>query len=870
MPVDSTADLLFRIGANSDDAEGNLLRFRSLMGKSLSDISGDFSDWSNHLFGDLSTLQGAMTAAMAALAAGVVAAGAAMVAESEHYATYVSEVERGSKATGISVENMSGLKFAAEETGTSYDSLVTGLTRFASTIVKAAGGSQQQLEAFERLGITQEQVKAGEKDMMPLLELVADRFHRLGSQVDKTAEARDLFSRGGQALVRMLSLGSEGLRQFEQECQKLGLTVHMTDVVEVEHFKATTKATEAQMESLGYMIGRFTEPILQHFKEGVMVVAIALKDLPRAIHGDFWSTFKQDLLEARERTDALARALANMPDNSGAPLEHTAEAAKEMVRDFRGFDTVLDAFREKIADAAGGEAKVTEETRRLNEELIRSTEEFQKWKKEGTHAPAAIQWQMALLAEAQAKLPEAIAAVWKQYTTTQDESVKAASLQLQQELLRQGQQTMAIKVAEWELEIAARRAKLQKDKTDTAANLAELAELERAGYEKVENEAAAAITQGQETIDAEIEAHGEQAHEKRVAEWNRHIAELGAQMAKVEDRIPAHWERLEELRKVGLDKIDADEKAAADTELARLQGQLERIESEQQTHGQRIVAEYNAEAARFAAAEEKKTLALATGEEDRARISQMFAAIRKGLLDKESADLQSLQNSTGWQGVFGGRFAEMIRGNENLLKQWQSSTNQSTMLVKVTLEGLKEQGQKTFDQLAQGMGQNIAHSLIYSKTIGQAMKSMLESTLESLSAQAITYAIFSTALGFTDLAEQNYPGADAAFTAAAIWASVGGAAAVAGRAMAGSQGGSAPSGSGAGSGGPSGSPGQSTGSTVPAPGGASGPHVTVNFYGHVLGTSGAAEVCNMLTDAVVNGGASLTAKDTLTGVQVQR
>jgi len=139
---------------------------------------------------------------------------------------------------------MSGLKFMAEETGTSYDSLVTGLTRFASTVVKAGEGSEQQTKAFARLGISQEQVKA-------------------------------------------LLLGSEGIKEFEREAAKLGLTVGEKDVVEVEKFRLTTKATEAQMQSILNEIGKFVLPAFENFKIGVLVTAIALKDLPHALHGDY-------------------------------------------------------------------------------------------------------------------------------------------------------------------------------------------------------------------------------------------------------------------------------------------------------------------------------------------------------------------------------------------------------------------------------------------------------------------------------------------------------------------------------------------------------------------------------------------------------
>ena len=66
MSLDSTANLLFTIGANTDDAQGNIQAFRSLLGKSLSDIGGDFDDWKTKVLGDISTVEGAMMAGGAA------------------------------------------------------------------------------------------------------------------------------------------------------------------------------------------------------------------------------------------------------------------------------------------------------------------------------------------------------------------------------------------------------------------------------------------------------------------------------------------------------------------------------------------------------------------------------------------------------------------------------------------------------------------------------------------------------------------------------------------------------------------------------------------------------------------------------------
>ena len=205
----------------------------------------------------------------------------------------------------------------------------------------------------------------------------------------------------------------------------------------------------------------------------------------------------------------------------------------------------------------------------------------------------------------------------------------------------------------------------------------------------------------------------------------------------------------------------------------------------------------------------------------------------------------------------------MIRGNEALSREWASSTNQSLMMVRVSLEGLKETGKDAFNQLAQGMGANISHALI-SQWIGEAMKAALVATLESLAAQSITYAIYSTALGFTRLAEHDPAGAASAFTAAAIWGSVGAAAAIMEgllrrqraalrrtRARVGLAG-----------------PDRRPGSAVGAGNANQVPQLTVNVYGHLYGNADA--VIDAINEAVMERNKTLTATNTTTGKVVMR
>lgn len=833
MAIDSAASLLFNIGADSSDAEANIQRFRTLMGTSLDDLGGQFGDWSHKVFGDLSTVSGAMMGATAAMGAAVVALSAVFVEATSKYADYVSDVERSSRATGIQTEQMSGLKLMADETGVSYDSLVTGLTRFASNIVKAADGSSQQVKAFAQLGISQEQVKAGEKDMMPLLELVADRFQAMGSQVEKTALARELFGRGAAELIKDLSLGSAGIKKFEEDARELGLTITTQDVVAVNEYKAALKAARSEQEALDVVMGRNAIGIMSTLRIEWAALIKTMRDGGIGGLSDFFVAWLTNVDQVGAKVKALAESLSKIGDGTGHGLDDPG-GAKKMTENFTHLRDLLMQVLEREQEITGGDqGKITVEIEKLQEELKKATAEYNKLY---DTAEKRASENAKVQAAAMRALPQAIAQLEAELRAQLAEKELAAQQKageaLQELILRQGQQDQATKVELLDLDVQRRQAAMEKERTDTVENLALLAEYERAGRKKIADEMIAGIVSG--------------GLEEAAADLRRQKKEM-------------------------------DEKAAADRELARLDEQLERIDEKHQTAEQRITAQYDADVAKFDAAEEKKTLLTATSEAQRTQIQQQFAAVRSALLLKEEQDLNRLHNSQGWQGVFGAGFAQLLKGNEEKADEWADTTAKDLRMVKFAMAALDQMAKDAFQQMAAGMGQGIAHAIVYEQSVGKAMEAALKSTLESLAGQAYTQAIFALATGFMDLAIGNDAAAASAFEAAALFAAVGTAAAFIGRAVpGGSSAGAGGAGGGAGSGAPSQTSQQASASrdqqlgAVGAPGGASGPHVTVNVWGHVIGTSGTAELCGMLNDAVMNQGATLTATNTTTGKQVQQ
>jgi hypothetical protein len=185
------------------------------------------------------------------------------------------------------------------------------------------------------------------------------------------------------------------------------------------------------------------------------------------------------------------------------------------------------------------------------------------------------------------------------------------------------------------------------------------------------------------------------------------------------------------------------------------------------------------------------------------------------------------------------------------------------MAMSVAVESLKKMMLDAFKQTADSMGQGIAHAVIYQESVGKAMRAAATSTLESLASQAAIKAIYWAAEGFADLAIGDFSGAGDAFTAAAMFGSVSAAAMIAGRAIAPKQDASGTSGSTSGS--SSASSGSSDAASASSASGQAQPSVYIHINGSVIGKSGAAELCDIINQAVYENNVKLYASHSIVG-----
>lgn len=127
-----------------------------------------------------------------------------------------------SEKTGISVESLSSLRYAGEVTGTSIDSLATGVTKLAKNMADAATGGKETSAAFSAVGVAVKNADGSLRGQDAVLGDLADRFKSYQDGAAKSALAQKIFGKSGAEMIPLLNLGSDGIARLRQEAEGLG------------------------------------------------------------------------------------------------------------------------------------------------------------------------------------------------------------------------------------------------------------------------------------------------------------------------------------------------------------------------------------------------------------------------------------------------------------------------------------------------------------------------------------------------------------------------------------------------------------------------------------------------------------------------
>lgn len=121
---------------------------------------------------------------------------------------------------GVMASELSKLKYAAEQSDVSFESLTAGIRKFQDNIATGGKGAE---ESLTMLGLSIDQLKG--KSLEEKLGIIADKFRLLTDADDRTRISMDLFGKAGNELIPMLDRGSDGMAKLSSEAASIGIAL---------------------------------------------------------------------------------------------------------------------------------------------------------------------------------------------------------------------------------------------------------------------------------------------------------------------------------------------------------------------------------------------------------------------------------------------------------------------------------------------------------------------------------------------------------------------------------------------------------------------------------------------------------------------
>ncbi len=147
------------------------------------------------------------------------------------------KLNKMSQQVGIATDTLSALQAQAQLSDVGFDQFGTAMERLARSATAAAGGAQQQVAAYQAMGVSVTNAAGQMRPMSDILQDVAKKMAGYEDGASKTALAQQLFGRTGAALIPLLNqLGEQGFAKVREEAEKYNQVIGPEQARQSEEF----------------------------------------------------------------------------------------------------------------------------------------------------------------------------------------------------------------------------------------------------------------------------------------------------------------------------------------------------------------------------------------------------------------------------------------------------------------------------------------------------------------------------------------------------------------------------------------------------------------------------------------------------------
>lgn len=159
-------------------------------------------------------------------------------------AEFGDQMIKTAQKTGVAVEELSGLKYAADLSGTSLSGLQNGFKFLSKSMVEAGDAAGEKAKLFNALGIATKDAAGNMRPVGDVMNDLADKFAAMPDGAQKSTLAMQLLGRAGVEMIPYLNQGATGIKGLEEEAKLFGVTIS-------EKFGRQAEAYQDNIERIG-------------------------------------------------------------------------------------------------------------------------------------------------------------------------------------------------------------------------------------------------------------------------------------------------------------------------------------------------------------------------------------------------------------------------------------------------------------------------------------------------------------------------------------------------------------------------------------------------------------------------------------------
>lgn len=249
------------------------------------------------------------------------------------------QLDEMAERTGVSVEQLSSLQYAAKLAGTDLDAVQSAMGRVSAAAVEAATGNKSAALSFQALGVNVKNADGSMKSSIQIMEEVGAALADITDQTVRTAVAREIFGKNATALLPFLM----NMRDAQNEARSLGAVMG-------SEFAGQAAAFNDNLDRLGFQLRGIGNTILAELLPGMNALAQSMLDNSQS--GGALSIIADGIRIAFEAIVVVGGNLIYVFKQIGNEAVGIARQMAALARlDFDGFKAIGESMRKDAAQA---------------------------------------------------------------------------------------------------------------------------------------------------------------------------------------------------------------------------------------------------------------------------------------------------------------------------------------------------------------------------------------------------------------------------------------------------------------------------------------------------------------------------------------